>query len=82
MMGVARLVPIAGALPDEGRRPDTPVACVMDGGLPSQKTVLTTLAAVIAAGPPPQLRPPSVIVIGAVAAFAAFTLSSGTRWIG
>jgi len=71
LMGVATLVPIAGALVDAGRPGDTPVACVMDGALPSQKVVLTTLAAVAACGPPPELRSPAVIVIGAVAAFAA-----------
>jgi uroporphyrin-III C-methyltransferase / precorrin-2 dehydrogenase / sirohydrochlorin ferrochelatase len=71
LMGVATLVPIAGALVDAGRPGDTPVACVMDGALPSQKVVLTTLAAVAACGPPPELRSPAVIVIGAVATFAA-----------
>ena len=43
----------------------------MDGGLPSQRVVLITLAAVAAGGPPPELHSPAVIVIGAVAAFAA-----------
>jgi siroheme synthase len=71
LMGVATLVPVAGALVDAGRPGDTPVACVMDGALPSQKVVLTTLAAVAACGPPPELRSPAVIVIGAVATFAA-----------
>jgi hypothetical protein len=42
-MGVATPVPIAGAPPDEGRRPDTPVTCVMDGDLPGQKAVLSIL---------------------------------------
>ena len=71
LMGAATLVSIVGALVDAGRDPDTPVACVMDGGLPSQRVVLTTLAAVAAGGPPPELHSPAVIVIGAVAAFAA-----------
>jgi uroporphyrin-III C-methyltransferase/precorrin-2 dehydrogenase/sirohydrochlorin ferrochelatase len=71
LMGAATLASIAGALLDAGRPGDTPVACVMDGGLPAQKVVLTTLAAVVSSGPPPQLRSPAVIVIGAVAAFAA-----------
>ena len=71
LMGVDTMRSIVGALVEAGRDPETPVACVMDGGLPSQKVVLTTLAAVVDAGPPPELRPPAVIVIGAVAAFAA-----------
>ena len=71
LMGVETLPSIVGALVDAGRDGDTPVACVMDGGLPSQKVVLTTLAAIISSGPPPELRSPAVTVIGAVAAFAA-----------
>ena len=70
LMGVETLPSIVGALIDAGRDGDTPVACVMDGGLPSQKVVLTTLAAIISSGPPPELRSPAVTVIGAVAAFA------------
>ena len=65
------LVAIFGALVDAGRDVDTPVACVMDGGLPGQKVVLTTLAAIVSSGPPPELRSPAVTVIGAVAGFAA-----------
>lgn len=71
LMGVETLGSIVGALVDAGRDGDTPVACVMDGGMPSQKVVVTTLAAVVSSGPPPELRSPAVTVIGAVAAFAA-----------
>jgi len=70
LMGVQNLPSIVGALVAAGRDQDTPLACVMDGGLPSQQVFLSTLAAVTKAGPPPGLRPPAVIVIGAVAAFA------------
>ena len=70
LMGVETLPSIVGALIDAGRDGDTPVACVMDGGLPSQEVVLTTLAAIVSAGSPPGLRSPAVTVIGAVAAFA------------
>jgi uroporphyrin-III C-methyltransferase / precorrin-2 dehydrogenase / sirohydrochlorin ferrochelatase len=71
LMGVETIRSIVGALVEAGRDLDTPLACVMDAGLPSQKVVLTTLAAVVNTGPPPELRPPAVIVIGAVAAFAS-----------
>jgi uroporphyrin-III C-methyltransferase/precorrin-2 dehydrogenase/sirohydrochlorin ferrochelatase len=71
LMGVETLPSMVGALVDAGRDGDTPVACIMDGGLSSQKVVLTTLAAIVSSGPPPELRSPAVIVIGAVAAFAA-----------
>jgi uroporphyrin-III C-methyltransferase/precorrin-2 dehydrogenase/sirohydrochlorin ferrochelatase len=71
LMGVETLRSIVGALVGAGRDLDTPLACVMDAGLPSQRVVLTTLAVVANTGPPPDLRSPAVIVIGAVAAFAA-----------
>jgi uroporphyrin-III C-methyltransferase / precorrin-2 dehydrogenase / sirohydrochlorin ferrochelatase len=70
LMGVETLPSIVGALVDAGRDGDTPVACVMDGGMPSQLVVLTTLAAILSSGPPRELRSPAVTVIGAVAAFA------------
>ncbi|HEY8621528.1 MAG TPA: uroporphyrinogen-III C-methyltransferase [Dermatophilaceae bacterium] len=71
LMGVENLGSIVDALVDAGLDMDTPLACVMDGGLPSQKTVLTSLSKVAGSGPPPELHSPAVIVIGAVAAFAA-----------
>lgn len=69
-MCVENLSSIVGALMDAGRHGDTALACVMDGGQPSQKVVSTTLARVASSGHPAQLRSPAVIVIGAVAAFA------------
>jgi uroporphyrin-III C-methyltransferase len=71
LMGVETLSSIARALIGAGRDGNTPLACVMDGGLPSQKVVLTTLATVVSSGPPDELRSPAVTVIGEVAAFAA-----------
>ncbi len=71
LMGAETLPSIAAALVDAGRDGSTPVACVMDGGLPSQQVVLTTLAALVSSGAPPGLRSPAVTVIGAVAGFAA-----------
>jgi uroporphyrin-III C-methyltransferase len=71
LMGVETLPLVVAALVDAGRDGDTPVACIMDGGLHSQRVVLTTLAAIVSSGPPPELRSPAVTVIGAVAAFAA-----------
>jgi len=71
LMGVENLQSIAVSLVTAGRDVNTPLACVMDGGLPNQKVVLSTLGGVVSAGPPTELRSPAVIVIGAVAAFAA-----------
>ena len=70
LMGVETLPSIVGALLDAGRQGDTPLACVMDGGLPTQQVVSSTLAQVLSAGPPPGLRSPAVTVIGPVAGFA------------
>ena len=70
-MGVENLASIVDALVDAGLDMDTPLACVMDAGLSSQKTLLTSLSKVVGSGSPPELHSPAVIVIGAVAAFAA-----------
>ena len=71
LMGVETLSSIVGALVDAGLDPGTPVACVMDAGLPGQRVVQSTLAMIVSSGPPPELRSPAVTVIGAVAAFAS-----------
>jgi uroporphyrin-III C-methyltransferase/precorrin-2 dehydrogenase/sirohydrochlorin ferrochelatase len=71
LMGVETLPSIVVALLKAGRDGETPVACVMDGGLPSQHVVLTSLADINSNGVPLELRSPAVTVIGAVAAFAA-----------
>ena len=80
-MGAQTLGSIAAALVKAGLDVNTPVACVMDGGLPIQKVVSSTLATVVRAGPPRELHPPAVIVIEAVAAFAAFAaFVVGVSW--
>lgn len=70
LMGVETLPRIAGALLAAGREPRTPVACVMDGGLPSMRTVRTTLGALRDEGVPEGLVPPAVTVVGDVAALS------------
>jgi uroporphyrin-III C-methyltransferase/precorrin-2 dehydrogenase/sirohydrochlorin ferrochelatase len=70
LMGVENLAAIVLALVKAGLDEDTPLACVMDGGLPSQQVVVSTLAAVVGSGPPAELRSPAVVVIGFVASFA------------
>jgi len=70
LMGVQNLGPIVRALVNAGLDGNTPVACVMDGGLPSQQVVVTTMAAIVSEGAPAGLRSPAVTVIGAVAALA------------
>jgi uroporphyrinogen III methyltransferase / synthase len=64
LMGAGHLSDIATRLIDGGRRPDTPVAAVRWGTLPTQRTVRATLATIADAG----VRAPSAIVVGQVAA--------------
>jgi uroporphyrin-III C-methyltransferase/precorrin-2 dehydrogenase/sirohydrochlorin ferrochelatase len=70
LMAVENAGAIATALLEGGRETDTPVAVICDGSLSTQRTITSTLgrlgADVIAEG----VRPPAVIVIGDVAAFA------------
>lgn len=64
LMGVARIGRIAEALIAGGRSPDTPAAAVRWGTRAEQSTIRATLGTIAAR----DLAPPSVIVIGDVAA--------------
>ena len=64
LMGAGRVGDIAQRLIDGGRAPDTPVAAVRNGTRPDQHTVRATLATIGDA----EVRPPSAIVVGEVAA--------------
>ncbi|AKT52073.1 uroporphyrinogen-III C-methyltransferase [Arsenicicoccus sp. oral taxon 190] len=68
LMGVETLPAIARTLLDAGRAPETPVACVMDGGLPSMRVARSTLGRLVDDGLPDGMKPPAVTVIGEVAA--------------
>ncbi len=70
MMGVAKVGAFAEILVEHGRPADTPVAVIQDGTLRGQRTVRSTLAEVADAVLREQVRPPAVIVIGAVVALA------------
>lgn len=66
MMAVGRLAAACAALIAGGRKPDTPVAVVQDATLPTQRTVVTTLArAEVDAA---DVRAPAVVVVGEVVA--------------
>ena len=71
MMGVATLPAITAELITHGMAGDSPAATIADAGMPTQRTVLGSLADIaertIGAG----LAPPAITVIGAVAAFRA-----------
>jgi len=64
LMGARRIADIARRLMAAGRAPDTPVAAVRNGSRPDQWTVRATLATIGHA----EIRSPSAIVIGEVAA--------------
>jgi uroporphyrin-III C-methyltransferase/precorrin-2 dehydrogenase/sirohydrochlorin ferrochelatase len=64
LMAVGRLPAVCAALVAGGRDPQTPVAVVQDAALPTQRTVVTTLAEVEA--DTAQVRAPAVVVVGEV----------------
>jgi uroporphyrin-III C-methyltransferase/precorrin-2 dehydrogenase/sirohydrochlorin ferrochelatase len=64
LMAVGRLPAVCAALVAGGRDPQTPVAVVQDAALPTQRTVVTTLAA--AERDTAQVRAPAVVVVGEV----------------
>ena len=66
LMAVGRLPAVCAALVAGGRDPDTPVAVVQDATLPTQRTVVTTLAR--AAQDLEGVRAPAVVVVGEVVA--------------
>lgn len=66
LMGVAALPQISAALVSGGMDPDTPAACVADGGMPSMRSVTATVTTLAAAADQAGLRPPAVTVIGDV----------------
>jgi uroporphyrin-III C-methyltransferase/precorrin-2 dehydrogenase/sirohydrochlorin ferrochelatase len=70
MMAVENAPAIATALVDGGRPADTPVAVIMEGTMPEERTVLSTLGTLaddlVAEG----VKPPAIIVVGEVVAVA------------
>ena len=66
LMAVANLRPIAAALIDGGRDPQTPAVIVMDASLPSQRVVRATLADIADVAERESIEPPAVVVVGDV----------------
>jgi uroporphyrinogen III methyltransferase / synthase len=75
-MGVRRLPEIAAALIAGGRPGSEPVAVVESGTLPSQRTVTGTLETIVEAVRAADVRPPSIVLVGAVA-----TLAEELSWL-
>ena len=69
-MGVRRLPHIAASLIAAGRSPSEPVAVIENGTLPGQRTVTATLDTIAETVQREGIRPPSITVVGPVAALA------------
>lgn len=67
LMGVESLEGIVSKLLKGGINPEKPVAMVESGTLPQQRTLISTLGAVVKEARAKEIKPPSVIVIGEVA---------------
>ncbi|WP_086731508.1 uroporphyrinogen-III C-methyltransferase, partial [Streptomyces carpinensis] len=68
LMGVDKIGKIAETLVAHGKSPDTPVALVQEGTTAAQRRVDATLASVAETVRAQDVKPPAVIVIGAVVA--------------
>ena len=70
MMAVENAPHIAAALLDGGRPADTPVAVIVEGTMPEERTVLATLGTLAEELAAHRVRPPAIIVVGEVVAVA------------
>ena len=70
LMAVERIGPIAKALLDGGRSPDTPATVIQEGTTASQRIVKSTLDKLADEVAAQSIRPPAIIVIGPVAALS------------
>jgi uroporphyrinogen III methyltransferase/synthase len=75
-MGVGQLPRIAEQLIAGGRPADEPAAVIERGTLPGQRTVVATLATLAERAAEEQIRPPSITLVGDVAALR----EEGIRW--
>ncbi len=66
LMAVENAPAIAAALIDGGRDPGTPVAVIVDGTMPSERTVLATLGTLAEQLAAERVAPPAIIVVGEV----------------
>jgi len=76
-MGVKQLPRIAEQLMSGGRSADEPAAVIERGTLPGQRTVVATLATIAERAAEAGIRPPSITVVGPVAALR----EEGIRWL-
>ncbi|MEM9189975.1 MAG: uroporphyrinogen-III C-methyltransferase, partial [Myxococcota bacterium] len=74
-MGLRRLRSLMGLLIEHGRSADTPVALVSRASLPSQRTVIGTVATIADQAEEADLPTPALVIVGQVV-----TLRSSLRW--
>jgi uroporphyrin-III C-methyltransferase / precorrin-2 dehydrogenase / sirohydrochlorin ferrochelatase len=70
LMAIDNLPDIAAALTEHGRAGDTPVAVVQEGTMPGERALFSTLDKVALDVADQGMRPPAVVVIGAVVGVA------------
>ncbi len=75
-MGVKQLPRIASELIAGGRAADQPAAVIERGTLPGQRTIVATLATIAERAASERIRPPSITLVGDVAALR----DEGVRW--
>ncbi|MBS1869901.1 MAG: uroporphyrinogen-III C-methyltransferase [Actinobacteria bacterium] len=75
-MGVKQLPQIASQLVAGGRPADQPAAVIERGTLPGQRTIVATLATIAERAAEAGVRPPSITLVGDVAALR----EEGLRW--
>ncbi len=66
LMGVENLYKIVDKLLEHGRSPDTPVAVIMNGTRPDQKTITGRLGRIVNKAENENIRPPAIIIVGDV----------------
>jgi uroporphyrin-III C-methyltransferase/precorrin-2 dehydrogenase/sirohydrochlorin ferrochelatase len=67
LMGMDNLALIAAALVRDGRAGSTPAAVIQDGTMPTEQVATATLDTIADVAAQAGLRPPAIVVIGAVA---------------
>ena len=70
LMAVDNAPSIAAVLVEGGRDPETPVAVIVDGTMPTERTVLSTLGSLADDLAVHEVVPPAIIVVGDVVAVA------------
>lgn len=66
LMGVENLSKIVEKLLQYGRLPETPVAIIMNGTRPDQRTITSTLKGIVDLAEKEKVKPPAIIIVGEV----------------